>query len=152
MNHHTNFRVIFSSGIFQICSGHFNMNSWLKYLNIIELTMWPCGWPCVRVCGNLLLERLMSPSPQSQVMFTSYFWHSYFLSYGYFLHTGCTYYCGIHELCTRAEPCNWSVGANGVTTILVVSLRARHNTTQVMLGGVTVGQVRHNSTLWNYRT
>ena len=39
-----------------------------------------------------------------------------------------------HELCTRAEPCDWSVGAHGVTTMLGVSLRARHHTTQVMLG------------------
>ena len=42
--------------------------------------------------------------------------------------------CGAHELCTRAEPCDWSAGAQGVTTMLGVSLRARHHTTQVMLG------------------
>ena len=39
------------------------------HLTIIELTMWPSG----RVCGNRLLERLMSPSPKSQVMFASAF-------------------------------------------------------------------------------
>ena len=45
----------------------------LQYLTIIELTMWLAGWPCV--CGNRLLERLMSPSPspKSQVMFASAF-------------------------------------------------------------------------------
>ena len=41
---------------------------------------------------------------------------------------------GAHELCTRAEPCDWSAGAQGVTTMLGVSLRARHHTIQVMLG------------------
>ena len=32
-------------------------------------------WPCVagRVCGNRFLQRLMSPSPESQVMFASAF-------------------------------------------------------------------------------
>ena len=42
--------------------------------------------------------------------------------------------CGAHELCTRAELCDWSAGGHGVTTMLVVSLRARRHTTQVMLG------------------
>ena len=40
-------------------------------LTIIELTMRLAGWPYV--CGNRLLERLMSPSPKSQVMFASAF-------------------------------------------------------------------------------
>ena len=39
-----------------------------------------------------------------------------------------------HELCMCAEPCDWSAGAHGVTTMLGVSLRARRHTTQVMLG------------------
>ena len=38
-------------------------------LTIIELVMWLAACPCV--CGNRLLERLMSPSPNSQVMFAS---------------------------------------------------------------------------------
>ena len=42
--------------------------------------------------------------------------------------------CGAHELCTRAEPCDCSAGAQGVTTMLGVSLRASRHTTQVMLG------------------
>ena len=41
------------------------------------------------------------------------------------------------------------VGADGLcthgATMMGVSLRARHDTTQVMLGGVTAGQARHNS-------
>ena len=44
------------------------------------------------------------------------------------------YTCGAHELCTRVEPCDWSAGAHGVTTMLGLSLRARRHTTQVMLG------------------
>ena len=51
----------------------------------------------VCVCGNRLLERLMSPSPKSQVMrpyshesvIFSYFWHSYFLRYGHFVEYAC---------------------------------------------------------------
>ena len=42
--------------------------------------------------------------------------------------------CGAHEMCTRAGPCDWSASAQGVTTMLGVSLRARRHTTQVMLG------------------
>ena len=42
--------------------------------------------------------------------------------------------CGAHELCTRAERCDWSAGAQGVKTMLGVSLRARRHTTRVMLG------------------
>ena len=38
-----------------------------------------------------------------------------------------------HELCTRAEPCDWSAGAHGVTSMLGVSLRARSDTTLVFL-------------------
>ena len=34
----------------------------------------------------------------------------------------------------RAEPCDWAAGAQGVTTMMGVSLRARRHTTQVMLG------------------
>ena len=45
----------------------FIINSRLGIL--IELTMWLAVWPC----GNRLLERLMSPSPKSQVMFASAF-------------------------------------------------------------------------------
>ena len=53
--------------------------------------------------------------------------------------------CCAHELCTRAEPCDWSAGAHGVTTMLGVSLRARRHTTQVMLG-VSV-RARRDTTL-----
>ena len=42
--------------------------------------------------------------------------------------------CSAHDLCPRAGPCDWSAGAQGVTTMLVVLLRARRHTTQVMLG------------------
>ena len=42
--------------------------------------------------------------------------------------------CGAHKLCTRAEAWDWSAGAQGVTTMLGMSIRARRNTTQVMLG------------------
>ena len=38
------------------------------------------------------------------------------------------------ELCTRVEPCDWSAGAHGVTTMLGVSLRACLNEYLVMLG------------------
>ena len=38
--------------------------------------------------------------------------------------------CSAHELCMRAEPCDWSAGAQGVTTMLRVSLRARRHTTK----------------------
>ena len=34
----------------------------------------------------------------------------------------------------RAERCDWSAGAQGVNTMLGVSLRVRRHTTQVMLG------------------
>ena len=52
----------------------------------------------------------------------------------------------------RAEHCDWSAGAQGVKTMLGVSLRARCHTTQVMLGlsVVTAGQVGHNSSNYNY--
>ena len=56
--------------------------------------------------------------------------------------------CGAHELCTDVEPCDWSGGAHSVTTMLGVSLRAeRHNSSNV--GDVTVGKVRHNSSIFN---
>ena len=42
--------------------------------------------------------------------------------------------CSANKLCTCAEPCDWSAGAQGVTTMLGVSLRARRHTTQVMFG------------------
>ena len=50
------------------------------YLTIIELTMWPYGWPCV-----------WQPTPKTadvtvtKLCFFSYFWHSYFLRYGHFV-------------------------------------------------------------------
>ena len=51
---------------------------------------------------------------------------------------------GAHDRYTRVEPCDWTAGAHGVTTMLGVSLRASaHNSSNV--GGVTAGQVRHNS-------
>ena len=102
------------------------------------------GWPCV--CGNRLLERLMSPSPNSQVMFASAFsciddFFRIFRNHSRPLFTRRVHMylpayklCGAHELCTRAEPCDWSAGAHGVTTMLGVSLWVRRHTTQVMLG------------------
>ena len=36
--------------------------------------------------------------------------------------------CSAHKLCTRAEPCDWSAGAHGVTTMLGLSLQARWDT------------------------
>ena len=36
--------------------------------------------------------------------------------------------CGAHELCTRVEPCDWSAGAQGVTTMLGLSLQVRRHT------------------------
>ena len=72
LNEHTNLTIPTGVG------GHGNANqratedqkkSEGSYLNIIELTMYVCGWPC----GNRLLERLMSPSQKSQVMFASAF-------------------------------------------------------------------------------
>ena len=54
-----------------------------------------CVAVCACVCGNMLQERLISPSPKSQVMFAAahshesvifaYFCHSYFLRYGHFV-------------------------------------------------------------------
>ncbi len=114
---------------------------------IIELAMRLSAWPCV--CVNRLLERLMSPLPKSQVMFPSAFsWIGDFfvlLAVIVFKFT-VTFYtpgayaltrsqlCSTHELCTRAEPCDWLAGAQGVKTMLGLSLRARRHTTQVMLG------------------
>ena len=110
----------------------------VSYLTIIELTS--------RVCDRLL-ERLMSPSPKSQVMFASAFsWSCDFviellafilivLRYGHFVE----YNINMHAM-------NWCSGRwlwgriwlciPGVTTqvMLGVSLRARRDTTQVMLG------------------
>ena len=91
----------------------------------------------------------MSPSPKSQVMFASAFsWIGDFFVFLAFIvfklrplftrrvhmHLYVHKMCGAHELCTRAEPCDWAAGAHGVTTMLGVSRRARRHTTQVMLG------------------
>ena len=54
------------------------------------------------------------------------------------------YNCGAHELCTRVEPCDWSAGAHGITTMLEVSLLASRHTTQVMLG-VSLRARRHTT-------
>ena len=43
------------------------------HLTIIELVILPSGRVAGRVCGNRLLQRMMSPSPKSQVMFASAF-------------------------------------------------------------------------------
>ena len=40
---------------------------------------------------------------------------------------------GAHEMCTRAEPCDWSAVAQGVTTVLGVSLQAGWDTTLVFI-------------------
>ena len=117
-------------------------------LSILELTMWLAVWPCM--CGNRPLERLLSPSPKSQVMFESAFsWiddFAVFLAFirftlrplftrrGHNMHLHAHKLCGARELSTHTEPCDWSAGAHGVTTMLGVSLRARRHTTQVMLG------------------
>ena len=60
---------LFSDSQIQINTSIFRLSN--TNLTIIELTMWPCLWPCVRVCSNRLLKWLMSPSPISQVMFAS---------------------------------------------------------------------------------
>ena len=114
-------------------------------LYLAILTMWLSV--CVCVCGNRLLERLMSLSPKSQVMFVSAFsWisdffrifgiHSFQALFTRRVHMNFHAHklCSAHELCTRAEPCDWSAGAHGVTTMLGVSLRIRRHATQVMLG------------------
>ena len=60
--------------------GKVNGNSdWMisNYNRANDVAVWPCVClvvcPFGRVCGNQLLERLMSPSPKSQVMFASAF-------------------------------------------------------------------------------
>ena len=126
------------------------------HLTIIELTMWPSGRVASRVCVNRLLERLMSPSQKSQVMFASAFSpigdFFVFLAFIVFnlrplftcrvhMHLHAHELCGAHDRYTRAEPCDWSAGAHGVTTMLGVSLRVRWDTSNV--GGVTAGQVGH---------
>ena len=107
-----------------------------------------CVCVCVCVCVNRLLERLMSPSPKSQVMFVphshesvifSYICHSVLNFFNTFYTPGAyaltrSQLCSAHELCPRAEHCDWSASAQGVKTMLGVSLRARRHTTQVMLG------------------
>ena len=63
------------------------------YLTIIELTMWPYGWPCVwqptpktadvtvtKVAGYVRVRIVMN-----RWFFPSYSWHSYFLRYGHFV-------------------------------------------------------------------
>ena len=54
--------------------------------------------------------------------------------------------CSAHELCTRAEPCDWSAGAHGLRYNNVGGVtadQAPHNSSNV--GVVTAGQVGHNS-------
>ena len=98
------------------------------------------------VCGNLLIERVKSPSPKSQVMFETesviffvFFAFIVFKLRALFIrrvhtHLHAHKLCSAHELCTRAEPCDLSAGVHGVTTMLGVSLRAKGHTTQVMVG------------------
>ena len=44
-----------------------------NYNRANDVAVWPSGRLAGRVCGNRLIERLMSPSPKSQVMFASAF-------------------------------------------------------------------------------
>ena len=62
------------------------------HLTIIELTAWLAGWPCVwqpppaqadvtvtKIAGYVRVRVLINPCV------FSYFWHSYFLTYGQFV-------------------------------------------------------------------
>ena len=55
-----------------------------------------------------------------------------------------------HELCTRAELCDWSAGAQGVKTMLggATAGQAPHNSSNV--GVVTTGQLGNNSSYNKY--
>ena len=112
--------------------------SHIYHLNIIELAMYVS-----RVLDRQLLNglchshencRLCSRPHSHESVISSYFWDSYFLSYGEFIEL-----INMHAMklrvqalrAARAEPCNWSEGRyNNVG----VSLRERRGTTQVMLG------------------
>ena len=98
-----------------------------------------------RLCGNRLLEQLMSPSPKSQVMFASAFSRIgvFFRIFGIhtFYATATFYTSGAHALttvaltsCARVRSLAIARRVHMASQMLGVSLRARHDTTQVMLG------------------
>ena len=101
--------------------------------------MWLAGWPCVCVCvcGNRLLEQLMSPSTKSQVMFASAFsWISdFFHIFGiHSFDVSPTFYTPGAYALTRSQAVR---RPQDVTTMLGVSLRARWDTTLVLLMTMT---------------
>ena len=109
------------------------------------------------VCGNRLLERLMSPSSKSQVMFTSAFsWiGDFFVFLAFILFTLwplcwiCEYACNELMQPTVVVGEDWTLHpwCNNSSNV-GVSLRAtRGNSSNVR--GVTAGQVRHNSSPYN---
>ena len=82
---------------------------------IVLLSLWLSNYnrandvavlPSVRVCGNRLLERLMSPSPKSQVMFASAFsWICDFFVFLAFIVVTLRPFCWVYEyawICTHA--------------------------------------------------
>ena len=105
--------------------------------------------PCVRVCGNRLLNgwchrqqnRRLCPRPHSHESVIFFVFLAFILfklrslfTHRVHMHLHAHKLCGAHELCMHAEPYEWSAGAHGVTTILGVPLQARRHTAQVMLG------------------
>ena len=88
----------------------------------------------VWLCGNRLLERLMSTSPKSRYVrvsiimnrsFFSYFWHSYFLRYGHFVE-----YMNMHAMHM------WLTDA---ATVVVGADWTLHPWRHKHVGGVTAG-------------
>ena len=123
------------------------------HLTIIEPTS--RVWLAVCVCGNRLIERLMSLSPNSQVMFASAFsWISDFFVFLAFivfkLRPLCFEYMNMHAMnmwLTDASG-RWLWGTDFAPTAStnlggVTAGQVRHNISNV--GGVTTGQVWHNS-------
>ena len=63
-----------------------------EYLTIIELTMWPYGWPCVwqptPKTADVTVTKIASYVRVRIVINRCFFsncWHSYFLRYGHFV-------------------------------------------------------------------
>ena len=114
-----------------------------KFINvtIIELAI----WLSVRVCGNQLLERLMSP--KSQVMFASPFsWSGdFFRIFGinsFFKFLSTFYTPGAYALThSQAMQRSRAVHACGALRLVGGCTRRYNN-----VGGVTAGQAPHNST------
>ena len=102
------------------------------YLTIIELTMWPCvsqltpKTAVVTVTKIAVRVRIL----MNRCFFRMFGIHSFFVCLAFIvftlrplLHAGCTctYTCRAHELCTRAEPCDWSAGAHALTLAALTS-------------------------------